>query len=355
MDGTAMSIDRSELQDSARKIFPASSLIPHADQSWQTIVEMGWPALTVPEEFGGLGLSAASLGTLYSELGRVLAPVPFLPTMLALQAVTQSSELKDREEWIGRLMGGEIVAFPLGAAPVDQDNDGAMHGTLEAVPDADKATHLLLRISDKGLWLFVPMDQKGVSITPREFWDKSRGLFDVTLDGVPIDTALIVAKGEEATRLFQDLHQHLHLALAADSLGGAEALLELTVEYLQTRRQFDRPLAMFQALKHRCADLKCMLSAAQALFESWVEDESVERAERLVRAAALKGHAASVYHAIAEEAIQLHGGIGVTAEHHCHLFLKRALLNECLGGTDDEIAAAFGAHVMREAGAAARS
>ena len=103
----------------------------------------------------------------------------------------------------------------------------------------------------------------------------------------------------------------------------------MTVEYLQTRRQFGRPLALFQALKHRCADLKASVTAAEALLS-----DSLDRASSGQDAAVAMGakqFACSVYTRVAEEAIQLHGGIGMTAEHPCHLFLKRAQLNEQLG------------------------
>lgn len=126
-------------------------------------------------------------------------------------------------------------------------------------------------------------------------------------------------------------------ALAADSVGGATALLDLTVEYLQARKQFGRPLAMFQALKHRCADLKVQTSAAEALlFDSLSRldgQNAGTEAETMGKAA--KYLACSVYSRVAEEALQLHGGIGMTSDHSCHLFLKRALLNEHLGRRSD--------------------
>jgi alkylation response protein AidB-like acyl-CoA dehydrogenase len=120
------------------------------------------------------------------------------------------------------------------------------------------------------------------------------------------------------------------LALAADSLGGASELLVATVEYLKMRRQFDRPLALFQALKHRCADLKVGLSAAEALLWSRASSEATP-----LEMGAMKALATTTARRIAEEAIQLHGGIGLTEEHPCHRFMKRAFLNAALCGDAD--------------------
>jgi alkylation response protein AidB-like acyl-CoA dehydrogenase len=140
--------------------------------------------------------------------------------------------------------------------------------------------------------------------------------------------------------------------LAADGVGGASAALEMTVEYLQARKQFGRPLAMFQALKHRCADLKTQIAAAEALFWSVAEARGDGAQDPLLAAAGAKSYAAEVFDAVAEEAIQLHGGIGLTAEHPCHLFLKRALLNEALAVGGDAWDAAVGAEALERLGRA---
>jgi alkylation response protein AidB-like acyl-CoA dehydrogenase len=119
----------------------------------------------------------------------------------------------------------------------------------------------------------------------------------------------------------------------------------MTVAYLQVRRQFARPLAMFQALKHRCADLHAMIAATESLL--WSQGSTVAILDPLCRAGALKAQAASVFHTVAEEAIQLHGAIGLTAEYSCHLFLKRALLDASLAGESDAHEAAAGKQAIQ--------
>jgi alkylation response protein AidB-like acyl-CoA dehydrogenase len=146
----------------------------------------------------------------------------------------------------------------------------------------------------------------------------------------PEEGGYLIAEGQAAWDFGDRLQSSLLLALAGDALGGANSILALTVDYLRTRTQFDRPLAMFQALKHRVADLKTLLAAAEALFWSRASGGA-----SLTELGALKSRACAVYRTIAEEAIQLHGGIGLTQEHHCHLFLKRAMLNAALCGSGD--------------------
>ncbi len=175
----------------------------------------------------------------------------------------------------------------------------------------------------------VPLRQ--ATIQARPTWDRTRCLSDVHFTNVALDQALVLASGASAIALCERLAAHRDFALAADAVGGAAALLDLSVDYLRTRRQFGRPLAMFQALKHRCADLKVQVAAAEALLL----DSLARFADQPRQAADLgrvaKQLACAVYARVAEEALQLHGGIAMSAEHNCHLYVKRALLNRQLG------------------------
>jgi alkylation response protein AidB-like acyl-CoA dehydrogenase len=186
----------------------------------------------------------------------------------------------------------------------------------------------------------VPVNTAGVNIVARPTWDQTRRLFDVQFNNVALDKKLTLASGPAAKSLSQRLSTLRDFGLAADAVGGAAAILAMTVEYLQTRQQFGRPLALSQALKHRCADLKALVEAADALLHdnlakisaNFGAADSADDAENKGKAA--KRLACSAFATIAEEALQLHGGIGMTEEHDCHLFLKRALLNDQLGHGD---------------------
>ena len=295
-----VSIDRAELQDAVRTAFGDGGLTHDAGKCWDRFVEMGFPGLTVPEAQGGLGLGTEALAAVHYELGRALVPGPAIAHTLVIEALAISGH----QDMLDRAMAGEKMTVGHFAC------------------DADQASHILVG-GAAGIHL-VAAD--AVTITPRTTWDETRRLF-AAIDG---GAGLLIAQGDGAAALSEHLKARLCLMLAADSLGGSDAILDLTVNYLKMRRQFDRPLAMFQALKHRVADMKTQLSAAEALLWARATGDTT-----LAHMGALKAHATTVYCAIAEEAIQLHGGIGLTAEHHCHLFLKRAMLNAALGGDAD--------------------
>ena len=129
---------------------------------------------------------------------------------------------------------------------------------------------------------------------------------------------------------------HHDLALACDALGGSDAVFDETLEYLQIRQQFNRPIASFQAIKHRCADLCTALGAAEALVTAACDAFSTRAGDWHTAAVCGRLYASAVYRRVTEDAIQLHGGIGFTWEHRCHRYLKRARLNDALGGTPEQ-------------------
>jgi alkylation response protein AidB-like acyl-CoA dehydrogenase len=172
-----------------------------------------------------------------------------------------------------------------------------------------------------------------VELIERPTWDITRRLFDLRFTKVALDEQLVLARGPVAQDRIARLQTLRDFAMAADSLGAGAALLDITVEHLQTRRQFGRPLALFQALKHRCADLKTLLAGAEAMLADSLArvGDRICDPEVHTRAKKAKYLSCSVFSRVAEEALQLHGGIGMASEHPCHLFLKRAMLNEHLG------------------------
>jgi alkylation response protein AidB-like acyl-CoA dehydrogenase len=327
-------IELSELHDAAQKAFPADQLRAERKASWQLIAEQGWLMIELPEELGGLGLGPDASTAIVYELGRVLSTAPLIPALLSIRAIAASDRLADKAGWLERLTTGEYVGLNFGRSTVavSRAADGGitLNGVLPAVPDADMASHVL--VCAPGFYALAPIDAAGVSVAERELWDESRRLFDISFSGHAVDPALILADGEAAAPIAALLAKGALLALSADALGGATATLDMTVEYLKTRKQFDRPLAMFQALKHRCADLKTRIVAAEALL--WARAADTD--STLADLGALKALASEVFYLVAEDAIQLHGGIGLTDEHNCHLFLKRALLNAQLAGDIDQ-------------------
>ena len=324
-----------ELRDSARQVISAAALPADEDSTWSLLSELGWLLASVPEELDGLGLGVQGAGVLHTELGRGLSEAPFLPAVMALDAVCHS-DLADKTGWVGRLTSGDCVTASLADSALElqrANGEATLTGLASAVQSADRASHALVWTNDAACIALVCLEQAGVERIERPTWDTTRRLFDLRFTQVALDEQLVLAAGPDARDLIARVQTLRDFGLAADSLGGAAALLDLTVEHLITRRQFGRPLALFQALKHRCADLKTALAAAQAM-----QNDSLARMADHIGSpeAQLSGQkskylACSVFSQVAEESLQLHGGIGMASEHPCHLFLKRAMLNEHLG------------------------
>lgn len=335
-----MTSELNELRGAARRVLGEAGLAADESKIWSLVLELGWLLVAVPEELGGLGQGFAGACAFHEEFGRALGTAPYLPAMLSIDALCATTRA-DRADWIERLSTRDFVTTPLADASLTFDGRH-LHGTAVAVPSADTASHVLVRATAGDCVALVPLIQPGIERIARPTWDETRRLFDLRFSGVELDRDLILAGGADARALSRRLAVQRDFALAADAVGGAAALLDMTVEYLKTRRQFGRPLAMFQALKHRCADLKAQVCGAEALLQ----DGLVRAGDALDGAAAeaagrkAKLQACTVYARVAEEALQLHGGIGMTAEHACHLFLKRALLDEHLGraGYEQDIA-----------------
>jgi alkylation response protein AidB-like acyl-CoA dehydrogenase len=328
-----------ELRDSARQVIDGAGTAADEDASWRQIVDLGWLLAAVPESAGGLGLGIDGACALQTELGRGLSRAPFLPAVMALDALCHGDAAAPAI-LLETFSVGDLATAPLAEPQIDLERaDGpepVLTGRVAAVQCADRASRVLLWSADERCVALVAMEHSGVQVTARPTWDATRRLFDLQLDGVALAGHSVLARDDSAAALIARIRTLRDLLLAADALGSAAALLEMTVEHLQTRQQFGRPLALFQALKHRCADLKTQLAAAQSLHLGCLAQvgDALADPEAALRGQKAKYLSCSAFSTIAEEALQLHGGIGMAAEHSCHLFLKRAMLSEHLGSRE---------------------
>lgn len=345
-----MSVELNELQDSVRQVIDAVGVAANEDVLWPQIVELGWLLVSVPEAAGGLETGIQGASAMHMELGRGLSAAPYLPGMLAIDALCEST-LQDRDSWLERVTTGEFVTAPLAESKIQLNGD-KLNGTAWAVQSADNATHVLVWSATNDVVALIALEQAGVECVARPTWDQTRRLFDVRLNNISLASQVVLARGAEAAALIARLLVQRDFALAADAIGGADALLKQTVDYLLTRVQFKRPLAMFQALKHRCADLKAATAAANAMLADALRraEGNLSGAEAELKAKGAKLLAATTFMRVAEESLQLHGGIGMADEHPCHLYLKRALLSEQLGRANETYAADIAAGLLANAG-----
>lgn len=297
---------------------------------WSQGTELGWFQLAVPEDADGLGLGIEHLAVLHEELGRALGSVPFLSTVLATQAIVDKLATKDAAALIERIVAGELraaVALPQTHGSLDRDGSGKLAGRVRDVLFADVADTLVLPVANGAALAIVRVDAAGVSVEKRSLVDLTRSMGDVVVSDLDLlDCTVIDMEPADWDRLLD----HAAIALAAESVGAAQAIFEVTLAYLNTREQFGRLIGSFQALKHRMADWKCRLEVAAALVRS--APALAGAVEGSAAASGAKAYCCDTFAGVAADAIQLHGGIGFTWEHPCHLFLKRAKLNQQLFG-----------------------
>ncbi|MFF4884051.1 acyl-CoA dehydrogenase family protein [Streptomyces nigra] len=302
---------------------------PHDIAAWKALAgTMGLAGLLIPEERGGQGATHREAAVVLEELGRAVAPVPYLTSaVVATEALLECGD----DELLGRLASATtIAALALslntaagGAYKVVRHEDGALHGELTGIADAVAADVLLVPADDGGLYA---VDADAVTVTPRPSLDLTRPVATVTLDGAP---GRLLGDAEPAVR--RALRAGAGL-LASEQLGLAEWTLTETVRYLKERKQFNRPVGGFQALKHRLAQLWLevvnLRAAARAAADALATGEDTD-----VTVAVAQAYAAPVAVRAAEEALQLHAGIGMTWEHPVHLYLKRAKADSLAYGT----------------------
>jgi alkylation response protein AidB-like acyl-CoA dehydrogenase len=341
------SMSTSELRDSICEVLSAESDLsllrgePSRRQSamtglWQKMASLGWFGMAIPEAFGGLGLTYRHLSVLYEELGRSLTSLPVMTTLLAADAIAMAGSDLQKQHWLNAIALGAIrasVALPTSSLALPRLGDDRMaSGTVHELLYGESADELLIPFQGANETLFfglISPASQGVEIKPRPMIDLSRTMSDVTLDRVIVERDRLFPVDQSTwTRLLD----HASLAIASDAVGGAARILEDTVAYLGERRQFDRPIGSFQALKHRAASWKIEAEAITALTRHCAELIDDCDASRSAMVSAAKAAATDTYIKIAGDAVQLHGGIGFTWEHECHLFLKRARLNAVLFG-----------------------
>lgn len=349
-----VSIELDELRDAARRVLEGHvdrleiiknpSTVPALNRTlWRTIAGLGWLGLCVPEERGGLGQPFTALAALYQEVGRSLSGTAFASAAIGLDMLSQDGVRAASVEVLEAGVAGDavVVVASTGTGTLEVSLRGenvVLDGTIDGVLGAEGATHLLVpfEIGEPAVAL-VALPNPQVTVTPRATWDITRGaVVELGFDALEIDPGSVVLRGKPAGMALARAAAHFDLALACDAVGGAEQIFGETLAYMETRKQFNRAIASFQALKHRCADLKTAMEGARALVDASCAGFAAAQGEWRTMAAASRLHAGAVYRQVTEEAVQLHGGIGFTWEQSCHLFLKRARLNDVLGGTAEQ-------------------
>lgn len=317
---------------------------------WRAVAaDLGLAGLLVPEHLGGAGASAREAAVVLEELGRAMAPVPFLTSSVVATAVLTAGPTTGPTaaataagaELLAALAAGErtaalAVPFSQGLAvdpavdPACTVEDGALHGTVTSVAGALEADLLLVPVATAEGVEVHAVDE--ATVRPVGSLDMTRQLAEVTLDAAPPRVVVPAGAGTAAVRAGLQLGAAL---LASEQLGLAQWCLEETTAYLGQRRQFGRVVGGFQALKHRLADVYGCVEAARAAARYAAATAAAGDPDAALAASLAQSFCADVAVRAAEECVQLHGGIGMTWEHPAHLYLKRAKADQIGWGTPE--------------------
>jgi alkylation response protein AidB-like acyl-CoA dehydrogenase len=317
-----LSDDQREIQRTARELLADRArpdrVREHAEAGttdatlWAELRELGWPGIAIAEEHDGQGLGQVELSILCEELGRSLAPVPFLPTVMAATVIQQDGSAEQRERWLPALASGETI--------------GAL-GELR-----DGVAELVIGGGDAGVFVLVEDDGSGriigadeADVTPVQSIDPTRSTARVELD--PAHAGETIGDGSACAGLGRAL-----VSVSSELVGVCERALQMTVDYVKDRKQFGVPVGSYQAVSHRCAQMLLETEKARSTagFAAWTAEAEPES---LAEAAAMaKASASGAGREVTASAIQMHGGIGFTWEADVHWLYKRAQLDAALLG-----------------------
>jgi alkylation response protein AidB-like acyl-CoA dehydrogenase len=332
------------LKDSARKFFagecPSAEMrrLMETDTAyeatlWSKLTEQGYTGIIFPEEYGGVGLGKVELMLLMEEAGRALLPGPFFSTVVlagsVLEAVVAPAH---KRQYLAPICKGEAratVALAEASASWDPQDvrltaaNGKLTGEKLFVSDAAVADFIFV-VAWNGVFV-VDSKARGLRISPMSAMDLTRKLYAVEFSNTPADK---IGETSNLPRAFDVATA----ALAAELVGGMQRTLEITVEYAKTRKQFGKPIGMFQAVQHQCADmyLETESSRSAVYYAGWALEENSPDAATAVSIA--KMYASDAARTVGNRGIQIHGGMGFTWENDLHLYYRRAKASETAFG-----------------------
>jgi acyl-CoA dehydrogenase len=315
-----------------------------SDEVWKEMAQMGWAGIAIDEEFGGLGYGYTGLGLVLEQVGRNLSASPLQSTVLvAATLVAQLGNAQQKEQWLPAIAAGDklvTLALQEGSHHAPQQcvlsatpdgEDYVLNGSKVLVLDAGTADSFIVIArtagaagDEQGLSAFlVDADTAGLAVERRSLVD-SRDAGALTLDGVRVPAANLLGTVDEAWGGLTRALDIANIGLASELLGLSTEAFERTVAYLKERKQFGRVIGSFQGLQHRAAELFAELELARSIVLQALHSIDGGEQELSLLASAAKAKLCEVAQRATNEAVQMHGGIGMTDEHEIGFFIKRA-------------------------------
>ncbi|MGH7967017.1 MAG: acyl-CoA dehydrogenase family protein [Candidatus Binatia bacterium] len=320
----------------------------HSEELWNKMAALGWMGLIYPEEVGGSGLSMVDLVVVLEEMGRVVLPGPFFSTVaLGGLAILEAGSAEQKKKLLSNLVAGktkttlalleESARWDEKGVSLSAEKSGSgyrLSGIKLFVPDAHVADVIVCaaRTAD-GITLFlVERQQAGVNTRLLKTMDQTRKLCEVTFDKVQVGAEAVLGVPGKGWDTLARVIDRSKVALCAEMCGGAQKVLDMSVEYAKMREQFGRPIGSFQAIQHKCANMLVQVESAKSAtyYAAWAVANDVPEAP--LAAAMAKAYCSDAYRQVTNEGIQVHGGIGFTWEHDMHIYFKRAKGSEVTFG-----------------------
>lgn len=312
----------------------------YSKELWQEVVNMGWTATAIPEEYGGLGLGMLELCVIAEELGRSLAPIPFSSSIYIFAEFLKAYGSEDqKKQYLPKIASGELIgsfAFPETKGTPRTNNinskveNDKLSGKKLPVNDGQVADVLIVAANSdnnqnhNSLSLYiVETNQAGVEEKLLDTLDPTRPSSQIEFSNVACS---VLGEKGEGWSMIQDILNRAAVLFAFEQVGGAQVALDEAKKYSIERYAFGKPIGSFQALKHKMADMyvKNELAKSNAYYGAWAL--STDSMELPVAAAGARVSATEAFHYASKENIQIHGGVGFTWEYDCHLFYRRSKL-----------------------------
>jgi alkylation response protein AidB-like acyl-CoA dehydrogenase len=314
---------------------------------WKKIADLGWTALGIPEEYGGVG-SFLDLVVVLEEAGRALLPGPFFSTMgLAVPVLLEAGTDAQKKEALGAIASGSARATVAFTEPSGRWDAGSVRlsarqsgggwrldGVKLFVPDASTADYTIVVARTRGegedgvTSFLVKGRPKGMSVEALETLDMTRRWSEVRFEGVELAGDAVMGQPDRAWPRLKRAFEWATAALCAEMVGGLQKVLETSTEYAKTRHQFGKPIGIYQAVSHKVADMLVMSESGRSAtyYAAWTVD--ADAPDRSLASSMAKAYVSDAYRKVAGDGIQVHGGIGFTWEHDMHLYFKRAKSSE---------------------------
>ena len=338
-----------------REIRDTENELGYDPDLWKQMVDLGWSGILVPEEYGGFDFGMVGMGSILEEMGKMLTPSPLFSTgVLGASLITLGGNDKQKQTYLPQIVDGSITTalaleegnrhspFSVNTEAKKDGKNYTLTGNKTFVIDGHSSNLLIVAArtsgsenDSSGITLFlVDPSIDGVQVSKTSMVD-SRNSANITLNEIIVSLDDVLGEENNGAALLEEVLDRAQIAISAEMLGNASQAFDITLEYLKERKQFGAVIGSFQALQHRAAEMysELELTKSSVIAACVAADEQSNDLRRMASLAKFK--AGETNHLVTNEAVQMHGGVGVTDEYDVGLYLKRARVTEQIFGNSE--------------------